>query len=184
MRCFVALPVPEHVRVVVEAALAPAREAAPDLRWAPPAGWHLTLAFCGELEEDELAGACRVVGGVAAGAAPVTLSTAPAGRFGARVLWVGADDAPAGAVADLGARVQMRLVGADVPVQEREVSPHLTVARSRRSQLVTAEAVDRVAPAAVSWEADHLELLRSTGGAEPYELVETWSLGSAPDAGA
>ncbi|HEX5812494.1 MAG TPA: 2'-5' RNA ligase family protein, partial [Pseudonocardia sp.] len=52
MRAFVALVPAAAVLDELAAAVAPVRAAHPDLRWTPPAQWHLTLAFLGEVDGD------------------------------------------------------------------------------------------------------------------------------------
>src|SRR5674476_816024 len=57
MRMFIALPLPVAVKEDLSTFLEPRQEAAPDLRWALPEQWHLTLAFLPEVADrhtDEL----------------------------------------------------------------------------------------------------------------------------------
>lgn len=174
-RLFVALPVPEHVRVLVTAARAPAEAVAPELAWSRPDGWHVTLAFIGEVADGD-----AVREAVAAGLrdGPIELALGDAGTFGGRVLWLRIHDDPQGAVARLGAAVQRSLVAADLPVQERRVRPHLTLARSARGRPVDETVVAAVAPVTARWEAAEVQLVRSVRGGGParYEPVAAWSL--------
>ena len=50
MRLFVAVVPPDAALAELEDAVAPLREAAPELRWTGAASWHLTLAFLGEVQ--------------------------------------------------------------------------------------------------------------------------------------
>jgi RNA 2',3'-cyclic 3'-phosphodiesterase len=181
VRLFVALPLPDHVRVLVTAAVAPLRQVAPELTLTRPEGWHVTLAFLGEVADDEVEGVAATVGGAVAdaGTGPSTCHLAGARAFGRGALAVEVEDDPAGAVASLGSEVQRALAGAGLPVQERPVRPHLTVARaSRRGARVGDGEVAAVAPVRASWEADHVELVRSHLGRGParYEAIGAWSL--------
>lgn len=184
-RLFVALAVPEHVRVLVDAARAPARDAAPGASWTRPDGWHVTLAYLGELDRDLLGAAEEVVGGACAEVAPLRLTLGTPDRFGDRVLWLGVHDDPAGAVADLGRRMQARIAASGLPVQQREVRPHLTLARaSRRTRGALDETVrDAVAPVEVTWDAEEVVLLATRLGDGParYEPVASWTLGGPVD---
>jgi RNA 2',3'-cyclic 3'-phosphodiesterase len=178
-RLFVALPVPSHVRLLVVAAAAPAREAAPELTWTRPEGWHLTLAFLGDVEVPRVAEVEPVVAASRADAGPIGCRLAGADRFGRRALWLGVDDDPAGAIAALGDRIQVALAAARLPVQRQLVRPHLTIARgTKRGAAVTEEAVDAVAPVTAGWEADEVALVRSHlgGGPARYEAIATWPL--------
>lgn len=193
MRLFVALPVDDAVRAALATAVEPFRapspeeasagdrssgggpgssgSSAPGWRWTRPDGWHVTLAFLGEVEADLAAEAARAGAAAAAGTGAIELRLGGLGRFGRGVLHVAVEDRPAGAVADLGARVQDALAAAGVPVQQRAVRPHLTLARARRR---ARPAVPDLEPPAGSWVVDEARLYAShlgAGGAT-YEVVE------------
>jgi len=67
MRCFIALPLPPEAREALARALSPLRSKWPRLRWTSPDGYHLTLAFLGEIGEPALACARRALGAAAQG---------------------------------------------------------------------------------------------------------------------
>jgi RNA 2',3'-cyclic 3'-phosphodiesterase len=188
MRLFVAVIPPEEAlaglgRVVTRLRGLPGTDG---LRWTERPGWHLTLAFLGEVDEgllpaldERLARACRRHG-------PYELRLAGGGRFGNRVLWAGTRGDLAG-LAELARSVRgaCRKAGAP-PAGEAGFSPHLTLARARRP----AEA--RLKPLAEeltgyegpAWAADALVLVRShpptpgVPGAQPrYETLGRWPLG-------
>ena len=52
MRLFIAVDVPRAVVLAVAAAIEPWREAFPNVRWVPPANWHVTLKFLGATPAD------------------------------------------------------------------------------------------------------------------------------------
>jgi RNA 2',3'-cyclic 3'-phosphodiesterase len=185
VRCFVALPVPAHVRALVAAATAPARERSGDLTWTRPEGWHVTLAFLGNVDADRVDAVGHVVAGITAGTAPIACELGEVGRFGHRALWLGIDDDPAGAIARLGEDLQAALAAADIQVERREVRPHLTVARAKRRGTDLASATEAVAPVGAGWEADAVELVRSELGDGParYTAIGSWHLGVAPGPG-
>jgi 2'-5' RNA ligase len=180
VRLFVALLVPGHVRTLTLAAAAPARDATPGLAWTRPEGWHVTLAFLGDVSVADVADVERSVS-AAVGGGPIGLRLGGAGRFGRHALWLAVDDDPAGAVASLGERIQAALTAADLPVAPRRVEPHLTLARaSRRGGRIDATVVAAVAPVDARWEADDVALVRSARGAGTarYETVRSWPLRS------
>lgn len=76
MRLFVALPVSEEAREHVRRAVEPLWRD-DRLAWTRPDGWHVTLAFLGEVEDDPAAVADvgEVVGPVASRHPPVTLTS-------------------------------------------------------------------------------------------------------------
>lgn len=173
MRLFVALPVAEGVRARLAAAVAPWREEGEERGWrfTRPEGWHVTLAFLGEVAEDRVAEAARVAADAAAGTGGVELHLGTVGHFGRRVLTVGLPDRPEGRVAALGAAVQTALAEAELPLRPREVRPHLTLARARRRRRPVVPDLDL--PAA-SWTVEAAVLYAShlhPEGAR-YEVVE------------
>lgn len=191
MRLFVAVPLPSAVRVAVDAALAPVRAAHPGVRWTEPAGWHLTLAFLGEVAAP--GPVLDAVGPVAAWHPSARLTLGEPGRFGDRVLWLAVHDDPAGALIDLAADVGAGLVDAgllpvDDPAVSRPLRAHLTIARKRRepigAPLVAAVhgALDRAGIGlTASWPNQRVELWRSHLGEGParYEVVASFATAGA-----
>jgi 2'-5' RNA ligase len=131
VRLFVAVRPPGTAVAHAAAAVDLVRPVAPRLRWVPPERWHLTLAFYGEVPDDEVD---RVVGRTARrldGAVALSLALTGAGRFGGRAVWLGVT----GDVAPL-----RSLAGALDP-GGRRYRPHLTVARVRGDDTGTAAVV-------------------------------------------
>ena len=134
MRAFVALVPPAAVLDELAAAVAPVRAARPDLRWTPPAQWHLTLAFLGEidgdaLDEGVLPNLTERLARAARRHPPLELALGGSGRFGDRVLWTRVD--PANGPRALAASVGAAARRCGIPVDDRPHRPHLTLARGR-----------------------------------------------------
>jgi RNA 2',3'-cyclic 3'-phosphodiesterase len=184
-RLFVALPVPPDVRQGLERVQARLQGRADDLRFTRPEGWHVTLAFLGDVAAERLDEVGRVVEEVAAGHGAIPLTLAGPGRFGSKVLWVAVEDEPAGTVAALGERLQVAIAAAGLPVQEQPVHPHLTLARGGRGRPVRERYLDDLAEEldAVtlpdSWVAEEAQVWRSELGRGParYHVVSRTSLG-------
>jgi 2'-5' RNA ligase len=106
----------------------------PDVRWVDPAGIHLTLAFMGELTDEEVAGVKHAVSQVARHSQPFTYRLSRLGFFGSprqpRVIWVGIDE-PSGALTRLHQNLNRELSQRNFAVDTRPFSPHLTLARVR-----------------------------------------------------
>ncbi|HSK22513.1 MAG TPA: RNA 2',3'-cyclic phosphodiesterase [Egicoccus sp.] len=166
MRLFVALPIPDALRTAAAEVVAPLRERGDGLRWPDPAGWHVTLAFLGEVAPERRGEAAVVLDGAVAGVAPMAMRSGAPDRFGRGVLWLGVDSEPPGLVADLGAAVQAALEAAGLPVERRPVQPHVTLARGGRRR-VTDALLDDVEVAEVAWTADRIELWSSRLGNGP-----------------
>lgn len=192
MRLFAALvPPPAAVRELA-AAVRPLHalpQAAP-LRWTGEPGWHLTLAFLGQVDPADLAalGAAldRAAGSV--DRAP-ELRLAGGGRFGERALWAGVagDTRMLGRLAD---EVVTAARDAGIAVDERPFRAHLTLARSG-GRGGPAPAGVSLAPLVAAlagfsgtvWPATGLRLMRSHlgVGSAHYETVREWRLGPDPD---
>ncbi|WP_026874659.1 RNA 2',3'-cyclic phosphodiesterase [Jiangella gansuensis] len=137
MRLFAAaVPPPDAVDHLVRA-LGPVRARDHDrrLRWAEPAGWHVTLAFYGEVGDGLLAGLSERIGRAAGRHPRAQVRFSGAGRFGAAVLWVGVHGDTevlrrlARSTIAAGRRAGVR----HEPGRTRQrFRPHLTLARSRQ----------------------------------------------------
>src|SRR5436305_11815420 len=104
----------------------------PGLRWVDPAGIHLTLAFLGELDDQQLAEATQ--------AAELSTRLIPSfeyrlshpGIFGSprqpRVIWIGVEE-PSGNLQLLHHQLNLELAQRGFEIDTRPFAPHLTLAR-------------------------------------------------------
>jgi RNA 2',3'-cyclic 3'-phosphodiesterase len=184
-RLFFAVPVPGASRAPLEAALPDLAPLLSGARLTAPGGWHLTLAFLGQVRP-ELADAVVRVGEAAAAGAPAARlrlegsGAFPSGRR-ARVLWAGL-----GGDTDVLVRLAASLAAecrrAGLRFEERPLVPHLTLARFSTPAPVPAAALELVAGAAAAgaeWEARALACYRSIlGGARGarYRVVREFPL--------
>ena len=129
MRLFVALELPDEIRD----GLAGLRGGLPGARWLPPANYHLTLRFIGEVppiaaeEADEALASIR--------AKPFALSLAGLGTFekNGRVsaLWVGVEKTDS--LVFLQAKVETALQRIGLEPERKRFAPHVTLARTDRA---------------------------------------------------
>jgi RNA 2',3'-cyclic 3'-phosphodiesterase len=170
-RLFFAVPVPGPARAPLEAALprlAPLLGAA---RVTPPGGWHLTLAFLGQVRPESADDVVRVGEAAVAGVPTARLrlegaGTFPQGRRAARVLWAGIGG-DAEVLVRLAAALATAAKAAGLRSEDRPLVPHLTLARFSTPAPVPPEALTLVADAAAAgppWEARELACYRSTLG--------------------
>lgn len=180
-RRFLALAVPVDVRDELTRATAQLRTRGAELRATPPAGWHVTLAFLGEVDPAEAVVATEVAGAMLAVAAdapaPELLVRRP-GRFGDRVLVVQLGAEPDHALAAVVERLHTALRAAGLAVPDRAFRPHLTLARARGPRRVTArDAVGLRLPTS-RWRPDAIGLWATAppGSPRPYvvESVLPW----------
>jgi 2'-5' RNA ligase len=135
-RAFVAVVPPPEVLDAVERVVAPIRPVAPPhLNWTHAGQWHLTLQFLGPVDDvDELTDALRW--GLH-GLPPVTLALGGAGAFPsasrAAVVWIGLDEGEP-ELARLADAVQRATEPLGYEPEQRDFSPHLTIARSPRAR--------------------------------------------------
>ena len=169
-RLFFAVPVPGPARAPLEAALPRLEPMLTGARLAPPGGWHLTLAFLGQVQPEMADEVVRVGETAVAGVGPARLrlegaGTFPAGRR-ARVLWAGIGG-DVEVLVRLAAALSSACKAAGLRSEDRPLAPHLTLARFSTPAPVPQEALDLVAAAAAAgepWEARELACFRSTLG--------------------
>jgi 2'-5' RNA ligase len=186
-RLFFAVPVPEPARAPLEALLPALGRALPGARWAVASGWHLTLAFLGNVRAEQAAAVVDVgeAAAAAAGSRQASLRLRGAGAFPsprrARVLWAGV----AGEVETLVALAAALAAGsrdAGLRFEDRELLPHLTLARLPRPGPLPPAVLDLVSQAAAQspgWQARELCCYRSVlsrAGAR-YEVLRRFPLG-------
>ncbi|GAA3971993.1 RNA 2',3'-cyclic phosphodiesterase [Streptomyces marokkonensis] len=189
MRLFAAVLPPDDVTAALAAEVAALRmlPGADGLRWTGRPGWHLTLAFYGEVDDDLVPDLSARLERAAHRTASFTLALRGGGQFGhGRALWAGAegDVATLRLLAD---RAESAARKAGVPMGEhRRYKPHLTVARSREAfdARPYVEALDHFTSPA--WTVTDLALVRSclptsgVPGEQPrYETVARNPLGAS-----
>lgn len=202
MRLFAALFPPARVldgpgQLAEAVAALRSADGAGELRWTDRAGWHITLAFYGEVPEERLPELTVRLARAARRGRPLRLRIAGSGRFGDRTLWAGIAPVP-GEPDEGGAAEALRRLAATTSAAGRRMGlgaqepgrfhAHLTVARVRPSAPPAAglrpcaEALEpfRGEP----WTADEIALVRSEPprsgrpGEQPrYEQVAAWPLG-------
>ena len=128
MRLFVGLEVPDRLK----RAAAELQTELPGARWLAVEGFHVTLAFIGEVDGKARQRVQATLAGVRAD--PISLFLGGVGHFPSegppRVLWAGAS--PARALASLSVHVRGALVSAGLASESRKPAPHVTLARFRR----------------------------------------------------
>jgi 2'-5' RNA ligase len=170
-RLFFGVPVPGPARAPLEAALPELEPLLPGARLAPPGGWHLTLAFLGQVQPEMADEVVRVGESAVAGVGPARLRLEGAGTFPesgrkARVLWTGIGG-DTEILVRLAAALSSACKAAGLRSEDRPLAPHLTLARFSTPAPVPQEALDLVAAAAAEsepWEARELACFRSTLG--------------------
>ncbi|MDK1472532.1 RNA 2',3'-cyclic phosphodiesterase [Streptomyces sp. 549] len=192
MRLFAAvLPSPEAAGPLAELVQRlRARPGADRLRWTDPAGWHVTVAFHGEVAEDRVPELHRGLARAAADCPPFTLRLSGGGRFGDRHLWAGVDgerDSLAGLAAGAagaanGVGGADGVGGATGAVGGHPYVPHLTLARGSGREPLAPWTDALSGYASASWQVSELVLMSSrlphdSSGGPHYLPVAAWPLG-------
>ena len=130
MRIFIALDIPGEIRAQMVKYVERAQALAPDARWARPEGLHVTLKFVGEVSDAKVEQIKAALATVKA--APFEVTFAKVGFFptakSPRVCWIGVEGGEA--LPGLAALVDNAAHGVGIAKEDREYSPHLTLARS------------------------------------------------------
>jgi len=192
-RLFVALPVPVLVRSSLAAAIEElGRGFHPGtIRWVNPVHYHVTLRFLGEVSANQVAYLSGNLQSACFSQSRFRVRAAGLGCFAAhgipRIIWGGVIDASKRLFS-----LREAVSKATSPFASQEVelqfAGHITVGRVKGLHSVAARELSaRVAAAADvefgSWEADHVELIRSrlSGGDPNYQTVSCASFANCPE---
>ncbi|MEV6249374.1 RNA 2',3'-cyclic phosphodiesterase [Streptomyces sp. NPDC051742] len=157
------------------------------LRWTSRPGWHLTLAFMGEVDEELLPELSVRLARAAHRTPPFPLRLHGGGHFGRRALWTGV----AGDLDELrllAERADAAARRAGVSMDEhRRYQGHLTLGRGRTDDVDLHPFLDELHTfEGTRWQVGELELVRSNlpvsgvPGEQPrYEKIGGWPLGGA-----
>src|SRR5260370_10751104 len=131
-RTFIALEQDESLQRYLGEIIHRMAQDLPGLRWVDPAGIHLTLAFLGELNDQQLAEATRAAELSARSIPSFEYRLSHPGVFGSprqpRVIWIGVEE-PAGNLQLLHQQLNLQLAQRSFETDTRPFAPHLTLAR-------------------------------------------------------
>ncbi|WP_024822948.1 RNA 2',3'-cyclic phosphodiesterase [Aminobacterium mobile] len=186
IRAFVCIEIPEEERKKIASVLSLLKKEYPNLKWVAPSGLHVTLKFCGELQEDQLQLFSSSLKKSLAQAVtkPFQIRLGSIGGFPSlrspRVLWVGVSEG-APVLEELKNIVETSGFSAGLEKEERPFHPHLTLARIRYGKGVPQELEERLKKidfSGLRWEAHQMILMQSQLRPEGpfYTPLETYSL--------
>jgi RNA 2',3'-cyclic 3'-phosphodiesterase len=135
-RIFIALELDEALQRYLRGTIRQVAADLPRFSWVNPSGIHLTLAFLGELGDEQLLQASQAAEVAAQHVAPFDYRLSHLGIFGSprqpRVLWVGIEET-SGRLQNLHRALNKELEQRGFEVEKRAFSPHLTLARIKIS---------------------------------------------------
>ncbi|MFF2653978.1 RNA 2',3'-cyclic phosphodiesterase [Streptomyces sp. NPDC058045] len=185
MRLFAAVVPPGAVleELAAEVRLLRALPGGERMRWTEPPGWHLTLAFYGEVPEDDVPELSDRLARAARRTEAFRLALRGGGRFGGDVLWAGAGgDTRTLKLLAGRAEAAGRRTGLDLG-PHRPYRPHLSLARNRTPHDLRPHTEALADFTGTEWTVTELALIRSrlphtgTPGERPhYAEVASWPL--------
>lgn len=163
VRSFVAVPLPEPVRVACAALACELAGASggEGVRWARSEGYHVTLRFLGNVASEELPELGERLTDAVQSTAPFALSLGAPHLFpkGRRARVVALALAPEEPLMELAARVEQAVVASGFDPEARGFRAHLTLGRIRNRRVPALEGA--AAPTAPCWNVSEVVLYRS-----------------------
>jgi 2'-5' RNA ligase len=151
-----------------------------ELNWIPEANYHVTLNFIGATENSKINEIIQAIQAVTTNVAPLTTSLRGMGGFPderhTRTLWIGVRKSRA--LRHLQDQLRESLSNAKFPQEDREYTPHLTVAKTRKSRSITDLISPHVRTQFGEVEVKSVLLYQSLfHGAQPvYKILNTFPL--------
>ena len=194
-RTFIALELDESLQAYLGRIIHRMAQELPDLRWVDPAGIHLTLAFLGELSDEQLVEAMQAAELAARKVPPFGYRLSHPGVFGSprqpRVIWIGIDE-PTGKLLQLHQALNRELEQRGFEVDKRPFSPHLTLSRIKaplkpdeQQRLQRLIAARNVISSSSTYHVHHLSVMKSelsrTGA--KYTCLRDFALGGSSEGG-
>ena len=137
-RTFVAIELPEPIRLAVARLQETLQGEVTGLRWTDPSQLHLTLAFLGDVPNSALDPLGDLIEKAVAPLSPIAMALEGLGAFptlsNARVLWIGVDPDSHPMLGSLHQAVVRATQDSGYPPTDSRFHPHITIARARARQ--------------------------------------------------
>ena len=170
-RTFIALEMDESLQRYLGNIIHRMAQELPNLRWVDPAGIHLTLAFLGELTDEQMAKAIESAEAAAQQVPSFEYHLSGLGVFGSprqpRVIWMGVEE-PSGRLVQLHRALNRELRQRRFEVEKRPFSPHLTLSRVKaaltpdeQQRLQRLLSIQQTFPSSPLHQVRHLSVMKS-----------------------
>ncbi len=134
IRAFVAVEVPEEIRIAARQLIAKLQECQCDVKWVEPHNLHFTLKFLGNIKDRDIPDVYRAIEAAIEGMRAFEMTVQGVGAFPnisrPRTLWLGIASGGEKLV-DLYERLDARFAEIGFRQESRRFVPHLTLGRGR-----------------------------------------------------
>ncbi|MBI5026951.1 MAG: RNA 2',3'-cyclic phosphodiesterase [Nitrospirae bacterium] len=131
LRCFIAVELPETVKIALNNLQEELKKTEADVKWVRPDGMHLTLKFLGYVEEENIKEIVNTMDRICREYPPFNLEVRGAGMFpnirAPRVLWVSVEGN--NILAGLQAAIEKEMASLGFEKEDRPFTAHLTLGR-------------------------------------------------------
>ncbi|HSR88364.1 MAG TPA: RNA 2',3'-cyclic phosphodiesterase, partial [Pontiella sp.] len=166
-RSFIALDIGDEIRERLDELQRKLKKLHANVRWIRPKDIHLTLAFLGDVPVDKIDLIKAAMGLAGEKTARFEVAAAGIGTFGRpghpRVIWAGVPACPA--LTLLQRQLVAALLAAEIDVDRKPFSPHLTLGRVKGIDRHTASMLEKIEKYAETpigrTRIDHIGLIRS-----------------------
>ncbi len=132
IRTFIAVDIPQEIKMEIDKAISELRPLAPEIRWVKAANLHLTLRFLGDISKDLVSDLASELAQNLNGFGQFQISLAGVGGFPnlkkARVIWIGAGEG-CQRMTEVAASVEKACISGGFGKADKPFSCHLTIGR-------------------------------------------------------
>lgn len=169
IRCFFCMELPQEIKENLQKWMIFSREEAPDLKWVKSNALHITLKFCGEIQQTQVEDIIKKFGASLLETDICRFRITLSG-FGAfpnlrrpRVLWIGIEDGQQ-ELNRLYSLINKNTASEGIAEERTSFHPHVTVARVRRNSVIPVSFLSKCNHEPLSfgtWKADTITFMQS-----------------------
>ena len=138
IRCFIAIALPQEIKIGLEQYIRSLRKISPDIRWVRAENIHITLKFLGEIEQDLLDKVEFSLKSISEVFQPFYIYLKGSGSFPnekrPRIIWVGIEALQNNLLLKIYNWIENRLETLGIKKEQRKYTPHLTIGRIKFPQ--------------------------------------------------
>ncbi len=136
MRAFIAIALPDEIKLFLSRVQAGLKAAGADVKWVAPQNIHLTLKFLGEIDDARVEKCSLIMEEIASHTGCFSARLSEIGAFpginSPRVIWIGIDKGN-DEVKRLAGELETKTLAVGFSAEDRPFSSHITIGRTRSS---------------------------------------------------